>query len=62
MSLQNLENLIDEGKRVTFYLSPSSKARYVCEIDDRKDEEHMVYADTVVELLHKLERKEFSGI
>ena len=62
MSMEHLAKLIDEGKKVSFYLSPSPyHAKYVCDIEDRKDEEHMVFADTVQGLLVKLERKKFGG-
>jgi hypothetical protein len=61
MSVQHLTKLIHEGKRVSFYLSPTPhRGKYVCDVDI-KDDEHLVYADTVEELLRKLERKEFSG-
>ena len=62
MSIEHLAKLIDEGKKISFYLSPSPHhSKYVCDIEDRKDEEHMVFADTVQGLLIKLERKEFGG-
>lgn len=62
MSIKNLEGLVNDGKKVTFYLSssPNFKSKYVCIIDDCKDEEHIVYADSVTELFHKLERKELN--
>lgn len=62
MSIKNLEKFVNEGKRVTFYLStsPNFKSKYVCVIDDCKDEEHIVYADSVTELMYKLERKELN--
>jgi len=60
--MEHLTKLIDEGKKISFYLSPSPHhAKYVCDIEDRKDEEHMVFADTVQGLLVKLERREFGG-
>lgn len=62
MSMDHLQKLMDEGKKISFYLSPSPyHSKYVCDIDDRRDEEHLVFADSIQGLLQKLERKEFSG-
>lgn len=62
MSMEHLQKLMDEGKKISFYLSPSPHhSKYVCDIEDRRDEEHLVFADTVQGLIQKLERKEFSG-
>ena len=62
MGLEHLAKLIDEGKKISFYLSPyPHHERYVCDVDDRKDEEHLVFADTVEDLFQKLGRKELGG-
>jgi hypothetical protein len=62
MGIEHLAKLINEGKKISFYLSPyPHHEKYVCDVDDRKDEEHLVFADTVEDLFHKLGRKKFGG-
>jgi hypothetical protein len=60
MGIDHLVKIIDEGKKVSFYTSSIRYKKYVCCIEDMKDEEHLVYGDTVIDLLQKLERKEFN--
>ena len=60
MSLEHLARLLDEGRRVSFFLSPDSdRGKYVCDVGS-KDEEHFVFANSVEGLVMKLERREMS--
>jgi len=58
--MEFIQKLIDEGKIVSFYKSPDQeRGLYVCEIHVT-DEDCLLYADTIAELLHKLERKDIA--
>jgi hypothetical protein len=61
MWADNLAKLINEGKEVSFFLSPyPQKGKYVCDVGS-KDEVHFVFADTVEGLLNKLGRKNLAN-
>jgi len=60
MSLQALKSLIEENKTVTFYLNDAEPikdhGKYVCQISF-KDDEHLIFSDSIEELFSKLERR-----
>jgi hypothetical protein len=60
MSLLHLKSLVDEKKTLTFRLAPDDmkeKGKYICEINS-VDDEHILFADTIENLMNKLERKD----
>jgi hypothetical protein len=64
MSLEAIKNLIESGKTVSFYLTPENlkeHGMYTCQIS-AKDDEHLVFADTLLMLSEKLQRRDVQGI
>jgi hypothetical protein len=61
MSIESIKNLIESGKTVSFYMTPDTLKEhgiYTCQVS-AKDDEHLVFANTLQTLCEKMGRRDF---
>ena len=61
MSFESIKSIIEDGKIVSFYMTPDSMKEhgiYTCQVS-AKDDEHFVFANNLQNLCEKMGRRDF---